>query len=232
MTDMNDCSHKHERWITTGYAKDGIAFGAWWCPDCGAIKNEDGRWVLARYMRGEFDMDHAEEHYEEHINELQAEIPPRSASRKDIAEELVKAVEEFKIPLVEAKNNIRRKHGVTVKSTLVTNGEDDNGHCPSCGFAYADCTCEELLGDLTPDIEDIQARINTVVGDDILLKELKTLRHKGIKLEMAKESLVAKYTQTEEEKRKDGNPCQCGVEYTKQGIIWWCPGCKKNYVME
>jgi hypothetical protein len=27
-------------------------------------------------------------------------------------------------------------------------------------------------------------------------------------------------------------PCDCGVPYLKQGIIWWCEGCKNNFVME
>ena len=231
MTSMKECSHKLERYITTGPTFNGRHIGAWWCPECGAIRNEDNNWILPRYMRGEFDMEHAEDYYEEHINELQAEIPPRAASRQDIAEELVRSIEEFKVPLDEAKNNIRRKYGIRVKSSIV-DGEEDNGHCPNCGFAYADCTCDDLFGDLSSDVEDIQSLINVYVGDEVLLKELKTLRHKGIKLAMAKESLIAKYTQSEEERKKDGNPCGCGVEYTKQGIVWWCPGCKQNYVVE
>lgn len=28
------------------------------------------------------------------------------------------------------------------------------------------------------------------------------------------------------------DPCQCGVEYLKQGIIWWCSVCKNNFVVE
>jgi hypothetical protein len=26
-------------------------------------------------------------------------------------------------------------------------------------------------------------------------------------------------------------PCDCGEEYLKQGRIWWCPGCKENFVV-
>jgi hypothetical protein len=27
-------------------------------------------------------------------------------------------------------------------------------------------------------------------------------------------------------------PCDCGVGYIKQGIIWWCSSCKTNFVIE
>jgi hypothetical protein len=230
----HECSHKFERFMKTGITEDGVIIGAPWCPDCGAIRNEDHKWILPRYMRGDtFDIERAEEMYAEHLNELEAEIPKRAANRIDLAKELVKYIEDFTVPPFEAKNQIRRKHGIAPIRMLVTNeGEEPEGHCPNCGFAYADCECEDLLGNLDDDIEDIQARINTYIGDDILKKELKTLRGKGISIEMAKESLVAKYSQTEEEKAADGNPCQCGVEYVKQGIVWWCEGCKQNFVVQ
>lgn len=30
----------------------------------------------------------------------------------------------------------------------------------------------------------------------------------------------------------DNRPCNCGVPYLIQGIVWWCPDCKNNFIVE
>jgi hypothetical protein len=61
--------------------------------------------------------------------------------------------------------------------------------------------------------------------------------HWGLKRPKSGEEQVADIKKNldkffEKEKAKHTNPCQCGVEYLKQGIVWWCEGCKTNYVVE
>jgi hypothetical protein len=172
------------------------------------------------------------EDYKAHARELSRIIPTEKATLDDIAAELVKYVERYMVPIFEAKRSVARKFGANFVPSLIVTEENHTSHCADCGFAIEDCQCEKW-GDLDDDIEEIQERINSRVGDIVLKKELIKLLNQNIPKKMAKESVIAQYTIDESNRQDLGDrPCLCGEQYVKQGKIWWCPGCKENFVVE
>jgi len=94
--------------------------------------------------------------------------------------------------------------------------------------------------------EDINKMLphDTEVEEKILISELDALLSMGFPLHVAKKTLIGKYVGGGEPTISDngkyidledahlGSPCKCGKPYMKQGKIWWCPGCKENFVVD
>ena len=179
--------------------------------------------------------------YEPHIEELANEIPSSKATKEEIGIELIKYVEKFMVALVEAKRSVLRKFGVSPIPRKNSKLDPDEEWCPECGMKKKHCICfptieEEKGREMTPEIEEsideVMEAINQPVAYAVVVDNMFKLLERGVALDMAKKSLISTYTFDEGEEPDDGNPCRCGVTYKKMGIIWWCPKCCTNFVME